>query len=616
MRILTKTVLPFWLALPAAVAAQEPENGPIIVTAEGWANEAAETGLPVTVLPVDPAATGDIVQVLQSAPGVALSRNGGNGGFTGLRLRGSEAEQVLVLVDGVRVADPAAPANGFDFGNLLPANIAQVEILRGPNSVVWGSQAIAGVVAITSRQLDGVLGVVEYGGPETIRASADVGLSEDWGNLTVSAAIHDEDGISTSAGGPEPDGLHHWQIGAKGDVRLAEGLAAKLFVRRAEARLEVDGFPPPNYTLADTAEYQLSEQTLLRTGLEFTGEALDLSGFFWLADTGRNNFDRDLGTAPTYTTAGLNRGVEARGRWDVSDQVQFRFGGEHEASRFESLFDARKNTSASAVYGQVGIGSRVFLANAGLRMTDHADFGTAWTFGTDGSVELPFGRLRASYGEGFKAPSLFQLHSDYGNILLVPERSRSIDAGIEVDLGEHAQLSLSAFRRDSRNLVAFISCFGSTDLVCTNRPFGTYINVGLARAQGAEIELSAVLTESLKLAGNYSYVEAINRTAGDPAFGNELPRRPHHAFNLALDWSSDGLELGADFCAVSASYDDPGNFTRLGGYATINLHASYDLTDVLELYGRVENALDETYQTAAGYGTYGRAAYVGVRVEW
>jgi vitamin B12 transporter len=587
------------------------------VTAQGWASEAAGTGLPVTVIPVEPADTGDIVQVLQTAPGVALSRNGGNGGFTGLRLRGSEAEQVLVLVDGVRVADPAAPANGFDFGNLLPANIEQVEILRGPNSVVWGSQAIAGVVAITSRELDGVLGVVEYGGADTIRANADAGVSEDWGSLTVSAAFHDEQGISTAAGGAEPDGLHHWQVGAKGEVRLVESLAAKLFVRHAEARLDADGFPPPNYMLADTAEYQLSEQTLLRTGLEFTGQRLDLSGFVWLADTSRENFDPDLGTAPTYTTAGLNRGVEARGRWDVSEAVQLRFGAEHEASRFESLFDARKHTSASAAYGQAGVTSGPFLANVGLRMTDHADFGSAWTFGMDGGVELPFGRLRASYGEGFKAPSLFQLHSDYGNVLLVPERSRSIDAGVEFDLVEQVTVSLSAFRRNSRNLVAFISCFGSTEDVCDNRPFGTYINVGLARAQGIEVEWSAELTPGLTLQGNYSHVEATNRTAGDPLFGNHLPRRPRHAVNLGFDWQAiERIKLGADLRVVPASYDDPANAARLDAYTTVNLHAAFDLTDELQLYGRVENAFDHTYQTAAGYGAYGREAYVGIRAEW
>ncbi len=226
-------------------------------------------------------------------------------------------------------------------------------------------------------------------------------------------------------------------------------------------------------------------------------------------------------------------------------------------------------------------------------------------------------RLRASYGEGFRAPTLFNLLSIYGNAALQPERARSYDAGLEwgAPYGNlHA--AVTVFRRDSRNLIAFVSCASLNR--CADRPFGLYDNIGLARAQGVEAELGARPTENLHVQAAYTYLETENRTSGTASFGKDLPRRPAHALTLSADWTTPlaGLALGADMRLVSDSFDNAANTIRLDGYALATLRASFPLTDRVEIYGRVENLTDEVYQTVAGYGTWGRSAFIGIRARY
>ena len=259
-------------------------------------------------------------------------------------------------------------------------------------------------------------------------------------------------------------------------------------------------------------------------------------------------------------------------------------------------------------------GGRLNLA-AGVRIDDHSRFGSQWTFGANGSFTVADDwRIRASYGEGFKAPTLFQLFSDYGNGKLVPEHSRSYDIGIEKgDRNGTLHVALTAFRRDSRDLIDFVSCFGVNGGICAGRPYGTYNNVRSARAEGFEAELGGALTDRLKASAAYSYVKATNR-----ATGKDLARRPRHALTLAADWRTPlhDLTLGADLRVVSHSFDDAGNFTRLGGYTLVALRASLPVTEQIELFARIENLGDVGYQTTASYGTLGRSAYVGARARF
>jgi len=630
---ISRLVLLVSLSLSSPVAAQddgdivmfhEIRDDLITVVATGVRERITESGQSISVIGADEIAAvqgPDLGRVLERLPGVALSRNGGLGGFTGLRVRGANAEQVLVLVDGVRMADVAAPGGGTDIGNLMSGGVDKLELLRGSNSVAWGSEAIGGVLALTTRTLNGIEASAEYGARDSFDGGVTAGLSGDGYSASLNGGYTRSDGFSTAAAGSEPDGFRQWRVGGQGRAELAGDLWLTAVARHADSRLEMDGFPAPAYTFADTAEWQETRQSSGRAGLAWNGEALQIDAGFALSDTRRDYFDPAFGAAPNYGTRGRSQRAELRGSWTLAGPWRLEFGAEREWARFSSTFDARKRARTASAHALLGWHGDTVDLTAGARIDDHSRFGSEVTLGANGSLVLGDGwRLRASYGEGFKAPTLFQLFSDYGNAALSPERSRSFDAAIERGdrngAGLHA--ALTVFRRDTRGLIDYVSCFGVSTGICANRPFGTYDNVGKARAQGFELELGARASERLRAQAAYSYVKASDRTPGGFNRGNALARRPRHAVTVAVDWDSPlaGLALGADIRMVSDSFDDAGNVTRIDGHALATLRVSLPVNDAVELFGRIENVTDEDYQTAAGYGAAGRSAFIGARARF
>ena len=551
----------------------------------------------------------DLTRLLERAPGVVTSRNGGPGNFTAVRVRGAEGEQLLVLIDGVRMADPAAPGGGFDFGNLLMGNLAKVELQRSSNSTIWGSQALGGVLAATTGNGATYWGSAEYGAHDTFYATAGGRLDIGPAALSLQGGHFDSDGFSAAAVGSEPDGFRQSELAGRLDIGLAEGLSAFATGRYADGRLEIDGFPAPNYTLADTAEYQDTRHVSGAGGLHYSGEALDVRASFSLADTERANFDPAFGTAPGYTTDGTSERAELRGRWRLADGLALDFGGEHEWLRFSTLFDPVRRTAITGGYAQLDYDRGPLHLAAGLRRDEHRDFGGEWSLGADGAFAIGEGwRLTASYGEGFKAPTLFQLHSDYGNVVLQPERSRSYDAGIGFR-GAGVGLNLTAFRRDTRDLIVFVNL--------PTAPYGVYDNVGRARAQGLELEGRVEPADGFTLGAAYTMLDAEDRTPGSANRGKDLSRRPEHALTVTADWQAvAAVTLGADLRVVSDSFDDAANLVPLDGYEVLTLRGEWHATDRVTLFGRVENAWDESYRTAAGYAMPRRGAYIGVRARW
>ena len=578
-----------------------------------------QAGQPVSVIAreeIDRIQGADITRVLERAPGVTISRNGGVGGFTGVRVRGADAEQLLVLIDGVRVADAASPGGGFDFGNLLSGSVDKLELLRGSNSVVWGSQAIGGVLAVTSRQLNGVDGSAEYGANDSFHGSVAGGLRGDRYMVTLNGGYTRTDGISAAATGTEPDGFRQWRVGGRGRVDIADGLSATLTGRYVDGKLDIDGFQfVPPFAFIDTPEYQTTKEASGRVGLDYVSGSLHLSGGYALSDTRRANFDPTFGTAPNFASKGRSERADLTGHLDLPASLTLDFGADSEWTRYSTTFDAEHKARLSSAHALFGYHANGLNLAAGARIDDHSQFGSEVTLGANGTVEVGGGwRARASYGEGFKAPTLFQLLSDFGNTTLSPERSRAYDIGVERgDRNGPLHLALTAFRRDSRDLIDFVSCFGVVGGICTNRPFGTYDNVKRARAEGIEVELGAKLSDHFIAQAAYSYTRSRNRVTG-----LDLARRPRHAVTVSADWTTPlgGLALGGDLRVVGDSFDDAGHFTPLDGYALATVRASLPLGEHLELFGRVENLTNSTYQTAAGYGTYGRSAYVGARARF
>lgn len=617
---------PAWAAAEDEAAASASRDPGIVVVATGSEVPLAQTAQSIAVIGQDEIASiqgGDITRVLERAAGLTFTRNGGAGGFTGVRVRGAEGEQVLVLVDGVRVADIAAPGGGFDFGNLLSGNIGRIELLRGSNSVVWGSRAIGGVVAVTTKEVDGIEAGAEYGAHESIYATASAGLVRESFSGSVNGGYRDTDGISAAAVGSEPDGFRQWEASGKARLEVTPGLALVANARYADGKLDIDGFPPPSYSsFADTAEFQKQREWSGRVGAEYASDTLDLTAGYALQDTRRKLFDPAFSPDPSFTSSGRDERAELRGRYRFGSQLAVDFGADNEWSNFATgpSFGSKGKARQASGHALVGWYGEVVTIAAGARYDDHNRFGSEWTFGANGSVKIAEDwRVRASYGEGFKAPTLYQLLSDYGNVALRPERSRSYDIGIERgDRNGPLHLAVTAFRRDTSDQIDFASCFGQVGGICTDRPFGVYDNIARARAQGFEVELGAQVSERVRAQAAYSYVKAENRSSGSLNLGNDLARRPRHAVTVWADWRTPlhDLTLGGDIRMVSDSYDNASNATRLDGYVLVTARASLPVNEAIELFGRVENLTDETYQTAAGYGATGRSAYVGARARF
>ena len=602
--------------MPEPITIADLRIQPITVTANGLGTDIGNTGQSVTIIDkdeIDAVQGADLTRVLNRVPGVTFSRNGGAGGFTGVTIRGSSSEQVLVLVDGVRVSDPASPGGGFDFGNVLTGTAGKLDILRGSNSTIWGSDAVGGVIDISTRGTTGLAGSVEYGARDTLFASATAGLDQDGYYLGLTSSWYQTDGFSAAADGEEADGFDQFAVGATGFVDLTDSLEAFAHINFSEGDLDIDGFSfVAPYGLIDTDDRQETTRIWGDVGLAYYGNDLTLRASYAVSDTERTNLAGD--GSVSFASEGDIQRLAVRGEYRLVGGLAVAFGGEHEASSFDTTFDDPAETSTTGVYTQLAWVMGDLAAHVGVRFDDPEDFGSEVSFGGDVSYRLGDNwRLRASVGEGYKAPTLYQLFSDFGNGALAPESSTSFDLGVEQgDRLGGLHFALTAFRRDSENLIGFASCFATTPpAICDDGRFGYYDNTGRARAQGIEFEMGYYLTDTLRLSGLYSLIDTEDRDSG-----NALARRPKHSGAIFAEWESDfGLTLGGDLRIVGESYDDAGNFTRIDGYEVFDIRASMDVSDELEIFGRVENLFDKDYQTAAGYGTPGRGAFVGVRAR-
>lgn len=547
----------------------------------------------------------DIARVLERLPGVSLARSGPLGSQTSLFVRGANSEQVVVLLDGVRMQDVAAPSGGFDLGTMLPFGVGKIELLRGSNSLAWGSDAIGGVLSLSSDDLDGVRAGAEYGAHDTVSANLAMGTGGGRHGFSITGGHVSSDGISAFAGGTEPDGFRQWRVGANGYVNLAEYLSANVTARYADSRIDFDGYPAPAYVFADTPEYQTTRQASGRAGLDYDAGTFKLRGGLALSDTRRAYYDPTFGSAPGFETTGRSWRADFSGQLELDGHWQLDFGADSEWTRFSTTFDPENSARQSGGFIMARRDRGPLKLNGGVRFTDHDRFGSHWTLGANATLEVDsLWRLKASFGEGFKAPTLNQLYGYGGNTALQPETSTAFDLGIEFgdrngswDMLSHFAVTL--FRRDSANLIDYVSPTG-------------YFNLGRTRAQGVEVEAAVRPVEGVTLSAAYTYLDATNR-----ATGRQLARRPRHTLSASADWTSPGgVNLGADLRLVGDSFDDAGNFVPLDSFALVTLRASVPVGQRLELYARVENVTDAQYQTVAGYGTTGRSAYAGVRVKW
>lgn len=634
----SSVLLSLFLASPAlADEAPDADADSILVTATRIPTSGDQMAMSFTVLDradIDRAQDFDVGTLVARTPSISLTRNGGYGTATQLRIRGAETDQTVVVIDGVKLNDPSSTGGGYNFANMLVGDIARVEILRGPQSILWGSQAIGGVVnvetALPPERLEGAIDL-EGGSRDTVSARAALGGRNGPVGWRFSAQSFSTGGISALApafGGREKDGYSNRSLSGRVDVALAQNVKLDLRGYFARGTVDIDGFA------VDSPEYSVNRDLVGYAGISadfLDGRFHNRIGYAY-TDTSRDSFDPRRQRQKSFDANGHNERVEYQGSFAFTDRWTLLFGAENERSHFDSVSPsgnaaipipepARGNARINSVYGQLrGEILPGLTLNGGIRYDDHNRFGGNTLFSGGGVWALPTGtRIRASYGEGFKAPTLYQLFSEYGNVTLRPERSKSWEAGIEQGfLNDALSLSATWFDRTDRDGIVYNGCTGAPDPMCfvpgTETPrWGYYLNVARAKTRGVEVEARGRIGESWILDANYSWVEALDRSGG-ASDGNWLPRRPHHSANgsIAYVWPF-RLETGVAVRWVGKSYDDAANRTSLDSYTLVDLRAEVPVGRGVSIYGRVENLLDKDYMTIYRYGTLGRSFYAGVR---
>ena len=445
-------------------------------------------------------------------------------------------------------------------------------------------------------------------------------------SASIGAGYLRSDSFSTyneARGATERDGYENYGANAKFNIALSEAISVNLRGWYSNGKVGIDGFPPPTYAFGDTNETARTEELVGYAGLNvalFDGRFHNRFAYAY-NDTARENLDLS-GTTPfqTFDAKGKNARLEYQGSFDIADGYALTFGAEREKSSYHASSYGGPASGANArlnsAYAQLSATPITGLTlTAGARYDDHDTFGGKTTFATNGVYSPNDGKttIRASYGEGFKTPSLYQLFSDYGNQTLKPETSQGWDAGITQKLLDGAiEVGATWFHRDTSNQIAYISCPLPRTGICTNHAGGTYDNIARARARGLEFGLILKPVEALTVQANYSWIDATNR-----ANGLQLARRPSQSVNASIDYKwAFGLETGATVTHVSNSFDNASNTRRLEGYVLVDLRASYPITKGVSLYGRIENLFDEQYETIFRYGTPRRAAYAGVRLAF
>ena len=635
--LLASAALAVSAGLPAIAFAEASPNkvDELVVTATRSPERADRVGQQVTVITaaeLREQQTPILSDILTRVPGVNFSRNGGVGTATSVYLRGAEPGQTLVLIDGVQLNDPTATDSATNFGNLLLGDIDRVEVLRGVQSVLWGSQAIGGVINLLTAEPQAPFEsdlTVEGGSHAWGYVRGGIGGKTDRVAWRVTAANLTTTGISDFDGGREADGYHNARASAKARVSLTDQFSLDLRAVYSRGRTDFDGFAPPTFSLGDTPEYGVTEDLVGYAGanLDLLDGRLRNRVAVTGSRTGHKNFDPTQSPDVTFSGLGRNERIEYQGAYDLSRDWTAVFGAErkeshmHSASTFSPVLFKRSSRVDSVylqVHGDVVPG---LTLSGGVRRDDDRDYGghtvgeasAAWRLNEGNTI------LRASWGEGFKAPSLYQLGSEYGNPDLKPESAKSWDVGVEQRLLDGRVVVTGAyFERRTRDQIDFVSCWGGPAPLCPTHPSGGYYdNIAHGEAHGVELSALTQLTEALSLDANYTWTNARNDAADSANFGKRLARRPVNQANAQATYRWPvKLETAVAVRYASDRFNDAANLTKVKGYVLWDLRASYPVTDKLEVYGRVENLFDKHYETIANYGQLGRAAYAGVRARF
>ncbi|MDB5510864.1 MAG: hypothetical protein JWR08_347 [Enterovirga sp.] len=653
----TPFVLSFVSLLACADSARAQSAGAavdlpdIVVTADRRAEPIGRSASAISVLTREELQSFNptsLVDALRSVPGLDVSETGGPGSTTAVRLRGANSGQTLVLIDGIRVNDPVSASGEFDFSTLLPTAIDRIEVLRGPQSALYGSDAIGGVINITTRSGRGeprFESRTEAGAYGTVNTSTSASGSIGPWSFAANGGGQKSAGFSRYGYRVgqlerkfpffEPDGFNRY--GGYGRLGYDAGEGVKLEMGMMSSRT--------------SAEYDAASSTLPRnvvaTGAgrifpDTPANAIRQLSQIWAratAETGpvdhsfqvyANQTDRDFrdvsyrtSTALATTTSGRTEfrgdrvGTEYQGDLKFDAFGSLTFGGRIETEKATTFstpllptlrarsrtLEAEQTTKSVFALYQLPIGERIILSAGGRH--DEVDARSFDTWRATGAFLIPETgtKLRASGGTGGKAPTLYQLFEPtFGNAALSPETSIGWDAGVDQTLFD-GRVTLSA------------TVFGNrfNDLIEFNSATSRYFNVARARTSGVELEGGIVLwPELLRMTGNYTYLDS-----EDERTGLSLQRRPRHSGRIGFPITpAPGLLIEPRITMVSQRFSGNNETLPLVPYARLDIYAEYKIDNTWKVFGRVENVTDTRYQEILNYGTTGRAAYAGLSVTW
>lgn len=543
----------------------------------------------------------DAIDAISSAPGVTSKQNGSFGGVGTIRIRGASSSQTLVLVDGVPVNDSSSPAGGYNFEYLNTSNIQSIEVLKGSQSTLWGSDAIGGVINIYTKQPESTSfgASAEIGSFGLKRGSADINFAGSNSRFRVSTSKTSVDGISKADekdGNSEDDGFESESYSMSGSIDL-DSLILKGSLSYMESQVEYDSYGFAT-GVQDGDERSNTDEFIgsISAFFDLFDDKLQNSIFISQSDINRDYYSNG---SFSFGAEGKRELIRYQGNIEVNEFNKIAFGLESE----ESKVDVDESTiDGSFLLYEFRPNSKIIIST-GIRNDDHEGFGSKTTRRISGTFK-PSDNLiiRSSWGEGFKVPTIFQ--STYfccgatsANSSIRPETSTSYDFGFELFFNEmNSNFSITYFDQDINDQINF--SFG----------VGGYENIDKVNSEGFEIALDYQISKLMSLYLNYSYIDSVDGN------GSSL-------FYVAKDSGEAGLiyEPNNSFSgSIIARYNgsESSSYGKIDSWIRFDVNGSYKLSGTNELYFRIENLLDEEYQQIFGYGTPERSGFIGLRSKF
>ncbi len=616
------------LALPATGQAQDGIQLEEVIVSGGLTGVAADAyGRAATVVDraeIERRGIASVQDALRAIPGVAVS--GAGASLTQVRIRGGEGRQTLILIDGV---EATGGSDEYILTGLETANIERIEVLRGPQSVYYGSNASAGVInIITTKGAPGL----HYGGSAELGngygVSGHVSQRTERGGLSFYLSRRDDRGYDQSGSGGEKDGIRRTTAGLSGDWKATAELSFGFVLRRSTETYDSDSADSnatryQDYVVDDPSQFSDRDETTGALWAEYAaagGRVLHrLEYQESIYKQGYNGWPPTRGQTSKLKYR-LSIGLDGRPAQDSAHLLNLLAEAQKDK---DSSAPTNKRDSRSVALEYRGRFDNGLDLQAGVRHdtnTPFRDF-TSWNLGLSWQVPQTAIRLHASAGTGLVNPSYFQLYANYsfgnmvyvGNPGLKPEINRGFDIGAEAQfLGGRGLIDVTYFNETLRDEIEayFVSSTGGTSTY-------SYRNqTGKSPRQGVEITGRLQATDRLALAMNYTYLDARNPN------GSVEVRRPRHELGLSASLATFGGRghVTMDVRHVSGNYDSQffGSYAtaKLPAFTTLGLSAGYDLTENLRLTGRIVNLTDAKGMDVWGYATQGRTAYVGLQAKW